>query len=181
MDLVGADGGIEALADGEHHLELVEIGLESRGHVGVLQLAGDLAAFRQFRVMHLPQRRGKRGFLVEAHEPRGPVRAQLCRHAPFHERPAHGWRVGLKLGQFVRILGRQRIGNGGEKLRRLHQRPLEAAQRAAQFGGMLAAVEVPAEIALTGETRRQAADRGADPSIAAEPPAQRWTLVISHR
>ena len=46
MDLVGADGGIEALADREHQFQLVEVGFERRRHVGILQLGRDLGAVR---------------------------------------------------------------------------------------------------------------------------------------
>src|SRR5581483_1629460 len=69
---------------------------------------------------------------------------------------------------------------GGQQLRRLHQRPLQPAQRRLQFGGVLVAVECEAEIALAGQARRETADRGADPGVAAEPPAQPVPL-ISHQ
>ena len=130
MDLVGADRRIEALADREHDLELVEVGFERRGHVGILQLGRDLASVRQRRAMDLAERGGERRLLVELGELALPVRPQFGRHAPAHEGPAHGRRVGLQLGQLAGIFRRQRVGNGGEQLRRLHQRTLQPAQRA---------------------------------------------------
>ena len=131
--------------------------------------------------MHLAERRGERGLLVEAGEPRLPVRPELGRHATTHKGPAHRWRVGLQLGELAGIFRRQRVGNGGEQLRCLHQRAFQAAKSAAQFRRVFVAVEVPAEVALAGEPRGQPTDRGADPGVVAEPPAQRWTFVIRHR
>ena len=65
MDLVGADGGIEALADREHEFQLVEVGFQRRRHVGILQLAGDLACRpAASRAMDLAQRGGERGLLA---------------------------------------------------------------------------------------------------------------------
>ena len=37
-------------------------------------------------------------------------------------------RVGLELGQLLGVFGRQSVGNGGQDLRHLHQRPFEAAE-----------------------------------------------------
>ena len=178
VDLVGADGRIEALADGEHELELVEVGLQRRGHVGILQLAGDLAAVEQrrrdgpgpARRRTRPPCRSCANFACQS----GP---ELGRHAPAHEGPAHGRRVGLQLRQLAGIFRRQRVGDGGEQLGRLHQRALQPAQRRLQLGRMLVAVEAPAEIALARELGRQPADRGADPGVAAEPAASESPLV----
>ena len=180
MDLVGADGRVEALADGEHQFQLVEIGFERRGHVGILQLGRDLGAVEQRRAMDLAQRRRERGLLVELAELRLPVRPQLRRHAPAHEGPAHGRRIGLQLRKLLGILRRQGIGDGGDELGSLHQRPFQAAQRRLELRRVLVAVESPAEIALAGQLHRQPADRAADPGVAPEPAAEGVGFVVSH-
>ena len=69
MDLVGANRRVEALADGEHDLELVEVSLERRGHVRVLQLGGDLAAIRQDGVMDLASTGGSDWLVRTAGDP----------------------------------------------------------------------------------------------------------------
>ena len=178
MDLVGADGGIEALADREDQFQLVEVGFQRRGHVGILQLGGGLGAVGQGRAMDLAQGGGERGLLVELRELRLPVGPELGRHAAAHEGPAHGRGVGLQLRQLARIFRRQRVGDGGDELRRLHQRPLEAAQRRPEVRRMLVAVEAPAEVALPRQLDRQAAHRAADPGVAAEPAAEGIAFVL---
>ena len=180
MDLVGADRRIETLADCEHELQLIEISLQRRGHVGILQLARHVAAVRQHRAMDLPQRGGERRFLVEFGELGLPVRAQFRGHAAAHEGPAHGRRIGLELRQLARIFGRQGVGNGGEQLGGLHQRPLQAAKGCLQLAGMLVAVQRETEIALPRQLYGEAADRRSDPGVAPEPAAERITLVFLH-
>ena len=61
------------------------------------------------------------------------------------EHRSHRRRVGLQLGKFTGIFGRQRFGNGREQLRHLHDRPLEAAEGAGQFRGILGLVSLETE------------------------------------
>src|SRR5712691_3328883 len=59
-DLLGHLGGVDhrihAAVDGEHQLQLVEIGLDRRLHVGILQLAGELGAAMGAGAVHLAER-----------------------------------------------------------------------------------------------------------------------------
>ena len=116
--------------------------------------------------MHLAERRRGRGMMLEACELLLPVRAKLGLHAALDEGPAHRRRLALQLGQLVDVFGRQRLGDGGEQLRHLHDRTFEAAERRRQFGGVLRAVEIEAEEARAGDPRRHAADIGADAGVA---------------
>src|SRR3546814_15847437 len=118
---------------------------------------GEIAAIEAGGAVHLAERGGGRRLVLEGLEPRLPAGAELAAHTALHEGPAHRRRVGLELAQFLGVLARQGIGNGGEDLRRLHQRPLEAAERRLQVRGMPAAVEPTAKV--TG-----AANLGGDPA-----------------
>jgi len=60
--LAGVHGAVEAAAQGEEHVELLEIGLNHRAHVRVLQLAGEPHPVRRGRLVHLPER-GRMGRL----------------------------------------------------------------------------------------------------------------------
>ena len=81
------------------------------------------------RPMHLAERGRGRRLVLEACEAALPVGPKLRRHAPAHERPAHRRRLALKLTKLGGIFGRQRLGNGGEELRHLHDRAFEPAKR----------------------------------------------------
>ncbi len=116
--------------------------------------------------MDLAERGGGRGVAIEPPETALPAWAQLGRHAPLDERPAHRRRVGLELAELGGIFLGQRVGDGGEDLRHLHQRPLEPAERRPELGGMDVAVDLEPEIALAGQARGQPAHRAADPGIA---------------
>ena len=131
MDVAGVDAFVVALVDLEHELKLADVGLDGGSHVGVLQLARKLAAVMGPGAVDLAEGRGRGGDRLEGRETRAPVGAELARHAALDERPAHGWRVGLKLGELGRVFTRQRLGDRRHDLRDLHQRPLEAAERAA--------------------------------------------------
>jgi len=127
--------------------------------------------------MDLAQRGGECGFLLELRELRLPVGSELGRHAAAHEGPAHGRCVGLQLRQLAGIFRRQRVGDGGDELRRLHQRPLQAAQRRPEVRRMLVAVEAPAEIALPRQLHRQATHRAADAGVPTKPAAEGIAFV----
>jgi hypothetical protein len=77
-------------------------------------------------------RGGRRRVFVKTRELGFPILTKLGAHAPLHERPAHRRRVRLQLSKFFRVSLRQQIGNSGEQLRHLHQRPLRAPQSLAQ-------------------------------------------------
>ena len=64
-DLGGVDHRIHAPVDGEDQLQLAQIRLDRRLHVGILQLAGQLAAVVGARAMHLPERSGGGGTMLE--------------------------------------------------------------------------------------------------------------------
>ena len=136
---------------------------------GYCSLAASAAPSCADRAVHLAQRGGGRRLRLEALEAGRPIRPQLRHHAPAHERRAHGRGLRLQLGQLLRVLGRQRLGDGGQQLRHLHDRPLEAAQRRRQRRRILAVVGIEAEQALARHPRRHRADVGADPHIARRP------------
>ena len=113
----------------EQHAELGEIGLHRRGHVGILQLAGDALAVERDRAVDLAERgRGGRR-KIEGRELRLPVRAKFGLHAPAHEGGAHRRGVRLQLHQLFGIVGRQCFGDGRKQLRDLHHRALHGAER----------------------------------------------------
>ncbi len=173
MDLFGGDRAVVALVDREDQVELAEVGFHGGHHVRVLELAGKLPAVMADRLVDLSKRGGGGGGALEAGEPLLPVRPQLRRHPALDEGPAHAGRVGLKLGEFLDVFLRQSVGDGGQDLRHLHQRPFQPAKRVPQFLRVLAAFEFETEIALTGEPRRQPAHRRGNPCIAGDPPAKR--------
>ena len=165
VNLGRIDSAVVAPVDREDHLELVEVGLDDRAHVRILQLAGEVAAFDAARAVDLPQRGGRGGFAFERGEGVSPIGAQLRGHAPLHERPTHGRRVGLKLTQFLEVFLGQHVGDGRKDLRHLHQRPLETAKRVLDLDRVLAAVELEPEYAPARETGGEAADRRADAGV----------------
>ena len=105
------------------------------------ELGASTSAIMGAGAMHLPERCGGGGMMLEAGEFLLPVGAELGAHAALDEGPAHGRRLALQLHQFGGVFGRQGIGNGGHELGHLHDRPLEAAKRRRQLGSVLAAVE----------------------------------------
>ena len=114
--------------------------------------------------------------MLEFGEFRLPVGAKFRPHAPLHERPAHRRRLALQLGEFGDIFLRQRIGNGGEKLRHLHDRALQPAERRRKLGGILGAVEIEAEKTSAGDACRHSADVGSHARIA--PRARRKAVCL---
>ncbi len=98
--------------------------------------------------MHLTETGGGGGFMSEAGELRLPVGTEFACHATAHEIPAHRRGVGLEVREFRGVLGGERVGHGGQELRHLHQRALQAAQDGAQILGMRRAVGLDAEHAL---------------------------------
>ena len=164
--LRGLDRRAAAAMDRKQHAELREIRFDRRLHVGILQLHGQGSPVMGARPMHLPERGRSRRLALEAREAALPVRPKLRRHAPSHERPSHGRRLALELAELGGIFGRQRLRNGGEQLRHLHDRALEPAKRRGKSRGLTVAVWIEPEQARAGDARRHAADIGADAPIA---------------
>ena len=121
-DLAGVDCRIEAFADGEQQLQLIEVGFDGRLHVGILQLASNLLSCQRARAMHLAERSCCIRVMLEFGKFLLPVGPELGAHAPLDEGPTHGRRLALQLDQLIGVFGRQRIRNGGEQLRHLHDR-----------------------------------------------------------
>ncbi len=119
--------------------------------------------------VNLAQRRRGGGLVLEFGEALPPVRAQFGAHAALDEGPTHGRCVGLKLGQFGGVFRRQQVGHRGQDLGGLHDRPLQAAEDLLEVAGIAVEARVAAEQPVAGDPRRQAADRGADPCITANP------------
>ena len=172
VDFARRDGGVDALVYGEGEPELPEIGIDHRFHVRVLQFAGKPRAVVRQRFVHLAERRRPRRDVFEFGEALLPIGPQFRRHAPLDEQPAHGRRVGLQMPEFRGVFRRQGVGHGGEELRHLHQRPLDAAERGAQLRRVAGPVELEAEIARPGKANGEPADRGRDLGVAAEAPGQ---------
>ena len=117
-------------------------------------------------LVDLAERRRGRRLCAELVELAAPVRAKLRRHAPLYEGPPHRRRIALQLGKLHGVFGGQRIRNGGEKLRHLHERSLETAESGSQFGRIGATVELPPHQPCAGDLCRNATDIGPDPRIA---------------
>jgi hypothetical protein len=131
--------------------------------------------------MHLPERGRRRRLMLKARKLRLPVGPEFCAHAPLDEGPAHRWGLALQLGELGRIFGRQRIRNGGDELRHLHDRALEPAERGRKLERVLALVGTHAEKARPGEAGREPADVGADPRIASGAGGESIGFAIGHQ
>ena len=166
-DLGGVDRRIEALAQRQQQLKLVEVGFDRRLHVRILQLAGERRAVARKRAVHLAERGGGGRVMLERAELRLPVGAELGAHAALDEGPAHWRRLALQLHQLGSVFRRHRVGNGGEQLRHLHDRPFEAAERGGKRDGVALAAALRADQPLAGDARGDAADARADRGIAA--------------
>ena len=168
-DLAGLHRRVHARVQGEHHLELGEVRLHGRLHVRILQLGGERRAVVPERAVHLTERGRGGGLRLEAPEAAGPVGPELRHHAAAHERGAHRRGLRLQLGQLLRVFSGQRLGDGRQQLRHLHDGTLEAAERGCQRRRILAVVGVHAEDALARHPRRNGTDVGADPHVARRP------------
>ena len=164
--------------DLEQSGELDEIGLDRRLHVRILQLASKRASVMACGAMHLAERSRRRRLVLERGEFRFPIGAKLCRHAPPHERPAHGRGVALKLAELCCIFGRQRFGDRGEELRHLHDRALQPAKRGGERRGVPVALGIEAEEPPCHDPGRDRADIGADPAIAERAGAEAVLLQV---
>ena len=136
VNLAGVDGPVVAGVDGEDQLELADVRRDRRCHVRVLQLAGERRAVMSRGAVHLAEGRRGRRVRLEFGEGRTPVGAELGRHAALDEAPAHRGRLRLQRAERLGVLVRQPAGDRRQQLRDLHQRSLEAAQRALELGGV---------------------------------------------
>ena len=180
VNLAGVDGPVVAGIDGEDQLELADVGRHRRGHVRVLQLARQRRAVVSDSTVHLAEGGCGCGLALEIGEGRAPVGAELGGHAPLDEAPAHRRRPRLEGAECLGIFVGQAARDRREQLRDLHQRSLEAAERAPELGRVPLPVGGQTEIALARHAGGDAADRGADTRIAAYAPAQPVVLPFRH-
>ena len=179
VDVVVLDGAVDAVVDGHGEFELAQVGFDGGGHVGVLQLAGDIGAVGQGGAVDLAEGGGGDGVLGEAGEAGLPGRAEFGLHAAADEGPAHGRRVGLQRGEFGGVFGGQGVGDGGEQLRDLHHRALEAAENGFEVFGVIGAVGFEAEGTFADHARGDAADGAGGAGHAAEF-AEKGGTVFGH-
>jgi hypothetical protein len=159
-DLGRVDGRLHAAVDRQDEAQLGQIGFDGRLHIGILELDREGLAIVGGGAVDLAQRRGGGGLALETGIAGLPVRAQLGRHAPAHEGPAHRRGLGLELGELRGIGCGQRVGDGGEQLGHLHQRALEGAQRLAEQARFRR--QVPVAAARHHAPGRDPGGRGAD-------------------
>ncbi len=174
----GLDRRAHAAVNREQHRELGEVGFDRRLHVRILQLGGERAPVMARRAMHLAERGGRRRLMREPRELCLPVGPKLRRHAPPDERPAHRRRLTLKLTELGGIFSRQRLGDGGEQLRHLHDRALQPAQRGSERGCVAVALSREPEQSSSGDARGHAADIGADFAVAERAGAEAILLLV---
>jgi hypothetical protein len=105
--------------------------------------------------------------VLEARELVLPFHAKFGLHTALDESPAHRRSLALELGEFGGVFGRQGLGDGGEKLRRLHDRALQPAERGRKLGCILAAIEIDTEKPRARDPRGNAADIGSHAGIPA--------------
>src|SRR5215813_570262 len=132
------------------------------------------------RAVHLAERGRRRRMMLEMGELGLPVGPELGTHAALDEGPAHRRRLTLQLGKLSGVFGRQRVRDGGQELRDLHDRPFEAAERHSQLCRITVAVEVKPEQARARKARGYAADIGAHPGIAGGAGREAVLFLISH-
>ena len=165
-DLGGIDRRVEAAADGKQPFELLQVGLDRRLHVRILKLAGERLPAQGAGAMHLAQRSGRGGAVLEVLEFLFPIGAEFRVHAALDEGPAHGRGFALQLLQFGGVFRRQQIRDGRHELGDLHQRPFETAERGGERRRLPSAIRTGAEKPGAGKARRHAAHSRANPRIA---------------
>ena len=145
-----------------------------------LQASG-LAVLRA-RPMDLAEGGGGGGVEIEGAEPALPLRPELRLHAALDEGRPHGRRLALQLLQLGGIFRRDEVGDGGEQLRHLHDRPFQAAERLGQHRRVGGIARIAPEEPRSRHARRHPAHIGADPGIAgsARGEAVRFAVGIGH-
>ena len=173
IDVRGRDCRIIAFIQLEDEAQLAQVGINGRCHVRILKLHRQLVAVKVDSLVNLAKRRRRNGLTREGLQFLLPVRAKLGGHPAAGEEPAHCRCIGLKACQLFCIFGRQRVGNGGQDLRHLHDRPLETAKRLAKIGGMFRPVDLHAKIAFAchagGKSRHCRGDTGVTSDPTANP------------
>ncbi len=155
-NFAGVDRRAHPPMQGEQDVELRKVGFDGGRHLRILQLAGDPFGFKSSRLVHLAERRGGRGLEIELGEAFSPFRPELGVHAAAYEARAHRRRLRLQADELARIVGRQRVGDSGQKLRDLHHRALHRAQQRRQrLGvGLAPAPAQPVDAHARGERAR---------------------------
>ncbi len=181
QDLAGLDRRRHARVDGEHGLELREIGLDGRGHVGVLQLDGQAAAHR-------------------ARRPCAPGRAtprlrRACRSSESviaNRRPSSTCmrrlaKAGPMAGAADCNCASSRAYSAGSASGMVESScatfisgPLRPAERGGELGSRTRAVVLDAEQPLAGDARGKTADVGADAHVA-RGSGGKPVLLVAHR
>ena len=133
------------------------------------------------RAVDLSERRGRGGMVLELCELSLPVGPEFSAHAALDESPPHRRGLALQLGEFSGVFGRQRVRDGGQELRDLHDRAFEATERNRELRGVAIAIEVEPEQARTREPGGYAPDIGADPGVARGAGGEAVLFLISHR
>ena len=162
---------------GEQEVEVREVGLHRRGHVGILQLAGERVAGKALCPMHLAERRGGRGLEVEFGEALPPVRPELGLHAAAHEGRAHRRRLRLQLRQFGGEIRRDGVRNRRQHLRDLHQWALHRAQGGRERLRVHFAPAAPEPV--DADPRGERAGVDAEARVARRPRAQAIGFVVA--
>src|SRR5215475_10315017 len=132
------------------------------------------------RAVDLAERSSRGRMVLELRELALPVVPQLGAHAALDEGPAHRGSLALQLGKLFRIFGWQRVRDGGQELRDLHDRPLEATERHRKLRSVTITIEVEAEQTRAREAGGYAPDIGADPGIARGAGGEAVLFLISH-
>ena len=179
-DLRGVDHRVHAAVNGKQPVELLQVGFDSRLHVRILQLAGKRRVIERTRAMHLSERGGCGGLVLERCELLLPVRPQFGRHAPLHERPAHRRRFALQLLQFLDVFGRQQVRNGCHQLRDLHDRAFQPAECRREVRGIAPTIERKPEQPARRIARRNAAHVRPDARIARRAGRKAVSLTVGH-
>ncbi len=131
----------------------VRFGLHRRRHIRILQLDRQPLTVERARLVHLAEGGGGRRRIVEFGEFRAPVAPKLR----------------LQRGEFGCVFGRDGVGNGGEKLGDLHQRPFQPAKHRRQFLRVAIAIAPAANEPGARDTGRKAADLRIAPDTCGKP------------
>src|SRR5439155_4798530 len=86
----------------------------------------------------------------------------------------------LQFRELLDVLRRQRLRDGGEKLRHLHDRAFQAAERGRKLSRVLRPIEIEPKETRAGEPRRDAADIGAHPRIALGAGGEAVLFAVGH-
>ena len=148
---------------------------------GYCSLQASSRAVERAGAMHLAERGGRGGMMLEACELALPVGPELGVHPPLDEGPAHRRRFALQLLQFGRVFRRQEIGNGRHQLGDLHQRTFEIAERRGERRRLAGAIRLAAEKPPARIARRHAADIGADARVARGAGGEAVLFTIGHQ